>query len=237
MTWIALGLVVCAVLAITRREGTAHPPAGVRFHAHATSSERPSAPTSREVTGGDRTSAKLSTRVNARTARHTTTGTDEVPSTSRSGDQRQTSRPSSTPELLGAGSLPDSPSAVTSPTTSLTPSSNAGGAWGQRATDRVVQSTGVLSYPADVTTAYPFVIVAGSVTAEVTWNPNTEVELSLSCPGAALRQHSSEGLIELSVRAEGGRCEAVVSDPSARPARTSYVLRLTYLAISPSTTP
>lgn len=134
-----------------------------------------------------------------------------------------------TPSQLTSRDNPPKSTVVTTPVTVLSTTTTLG-----LPQTESIDSSGLLSYPNDVSSSYPFQVETGPVDARLTWHSGPSLGLSLSCSGTSLKQHSSLGLIELKTVAISGDCQVNVSRANEDRNDIRYTLSIRYLTSAPS---
>jgi hypothetical protein len=128
---------------------------------------------------------------------------------------------------VGSGSAAAAGAGAAGPSTTTTTAPAAGGTAGRRtATD-----PGYLSYPDDVSAAYP-VASAGPVTATASWSGGADLSLAVTCPG---RQDQVTGASTLTATvgaatsaAGADTCTVTVAEEAGTEATVSYSLTVEY---------
>jgi hypothetical protein len=207
VTWTALGLVVAAILIVTTHHGTTlHPADAAPSHRDATTTSLGSKRTS-TVSVQSHSTGLHDTGLHGGKSRART------PRSAKSHHSTLTATTSTTSTTVTTNDL----TANTTTTTIVSPQPTS------------ITSSGLLSYPGDVSSTYPFRVVKGSVRATLTWQSGPALALALDCQGAALRQGSSLGLVELTAQANTGVCHVSVSRQGPHDNTIRYEMSIHFL--------
>lgn len=229
--WMTLGLVVAIALTLTTHRTTDPTPnnTGAPHSTHALASltvPTPSLTTSSRAPHSSPTPHALTTKAAKRAATSAKAPKPPALMTTPLGKGTNTTKASVQADDATQLTLPLAPGTTTSTTSPVVPTTTA-----PVAQLTTVSYSARLSFPGDVSTEYLFSTSGGAINATAQWTGDVDLDLTLSCRGAA-RTVTGPLTATIFLQALSGTCHITLGEPTGAVGSASYTLNVSYVTAS-----